>query len=447
MSGPNVATSIDRNRRRHTLRFSYFEGSFYAVMVALAESFALFYAVKKGLTPTQVGLISTVPMMFGALGNWLVPQIVSDRWLKTGVVSTVVVQIFGVILLVVSTQKENHFAWCFAAMSFYWLGQMTAAPLWMDWISGWLPPQRFGRFIVRRNSFLALVTLTMLWLGAYAVHSVDFKADETQIFLWVFSLGLIARCISLVLLALQDSPPRIPHEARRPLVRADRWPIWGVVAVVGFAALFKLVANVASPYFLPYMVEQLHFSVFDVSVINGMSFLGLALLMTSYGEAMKSFQPLMGLQVAMFMAAANCLLWLLFSDVFLLSVLQLFAGLYWAGFDLACVLILQSQFPGKFRQVLGVHLGLSSVATIAGSLWGSALKNQGVEYMDLFALSAWLRLGLALLFLLLMFRLKNYRVSWSHYRGFLREAAVPRFTFIEMSRIIPRGVLRRRGKS
>jgi MFS family permease len=433
---------IDTIQRRRTLRFSYFEGSFYAVMVALAESFALFFAVKRGLTPTQVGLISTVPLMLGALGNWLVPQLISDRKLKWGVVGSVVIQIVGVALLVVATRSENHFAWCFAAMSLYWLGQMTAAPLWMDWISGWLPQQRFGRFISRRNSFLAFVTLALFWLGAYWVHSISELSDWGMSFFWLFIVGLLARSVSLVLLCLQDSPPRSTHLRERAEGVSDRWPLWGVIAVVGFAAAFKLVANIASPYFLPYMVNELHFSVFDVSIISGMSFLGLALLMTSYGEAMKSFQPLMGLQVAMFMAAANCFLWLFFSDLLLLSFLQLFAGLYWAGFDLACILILQSQFPTKFRQVLGIHLGLSSLATISGGLVGSKLQDHGTSYLELFAVSAWLRLGLAAAFLFLMFRLRNFKVSWRHYRDFVREAAVPRLTYIEISRILPRGFKR-----
>lgn len=433
---------IDTIQRRRTLRFSYFEGSFYAVMVALAESFALFFAVKRGLTPTQVGLISTVPLMLGALGNWLVPQLISDHRLKWGVVGSVLIQIIGVALLVVSTQEENHFVWCFAALSLYWLGQMTAAPLWMDWISGWLPQQRFGRFISRRNSFLAFITLALFWIGAYWIHSISEENQWGRSFFWLFVVGLAARCVSLVMLLLQDSPPRAAHLKLRADEGATRWPLWGVVAVVGFAAAFKLVANIASPYFLPYMVNELHFSVLDVSIISGMSFLGLALLMTSYGEAMKSFQPLMGLQVAMFMAAANCLLWLFFSDLLLLSFLQLFAGLYWAGFDLACILIIQSQFPRKFRQVLGIHLGLSSVATISGGLVGSILQDHGVSYLELFAVSAWLRLGLAVAFVFLMLRLKNFKVSWRHYRDFVREASVPRLTYIEISRILPRGLSR-----
>jgi len=135
-------------------------------------------------------------------------------------------------------------------------------------------------------------------------------------------------------------------------------------------------------------------------------------------------------------------LWLFFSDLLLLSFLQLFAGLYWAGFDLACILIIQSQFPTRFRQVLGIHLGLSSLATISGGLVGSMLQDHGVQYLELFAISAWLRLGFAVAFLFLMLKLRNFKVSWRHYRGFVREAAVPRLTYIEISRILPRGFKR-----
>ena len=156
--------------RRKTLGFSQLEAGLYALMVGCSETFALYYAVKRGIAQQDFAVISSVPILLGAIANWLIPQFVPTRFVKHALLLTVFTQICGLAGLFHSVGAENHFAWILISLSLYWIGGLAANPLWIDWMSGWLPQERLSRYLSRRNGFVALMTVIAYLLAAVWIH-------------------------------------------------------------------------------------------------------------------------------------------------------------------------------------------------------------------------------------------------------------------------------------
>lgn len=418
--------------RRRTLVLTYFEGSLFAVMVAAAEYFALYFAVLRGVNPLQVALLSTLPLFFGAIANIVVPQFVSQRALKPSILILVFTQIIGLALLLVSVTVENFFPWILSGLILYWLGGLGAGPLWMDWTAGWLPTERYGRFYSQRAAFLALVSLVFYLGTAWIVH----WAADIRVFLVLFALALAARLTSWAVLCIQKSPPVKLKSVAQVSEGPRRWKNSHLWTIIIFAALFKLVANVSSPFFLPYEVERLGFGAFEVAIVNASSFLGMMLLMASFGEAMKHFQPILGLQIAMLMAALNCGLWIFVREPILASSLQFFSGLTWAVFDLACVLMIQANFPGQARRWVGLQLSLASIGTILGSLIGAKALSAKIPFETIILYSSILRFSIAIAFGIAVYYLPELRQPLKFYAAFVRKAFVMRLSFMNNFRLV-----------
>ncbi len=435
MSSSNVGSKTESLRRR-VLRYCYWEGAFWALMTGIAENYGLFYAVKRGLSPHEVALLTTVPMFLGALSNWLSPWIFRRfSQLKLGIIITASIQVVGLGCLVWAVKSEGYVGWVFWGLCLYWMGGLGATPLWIDWMSAWLPQERFGRFYSRRTSTLAIVTLvafmgTSLWIA---------RQNSLHIFLYVFGLAFLARVASVILLAIQPTPRSKWEESRSLFEKPRVWSWRSILIFMGAAAIFKFVVNLSSPFVLPYMVKTLDLSIFDIAIANGAAYFGIVLMVTSFAEAMRNFRPIMGFQIMMILAALNCLAWSFVRDLVSISFLQFLSGFTWAVFDLACILIFQANFPGMARQILGIHMSLSGLAVIAGSYVGARLLDSGVSYIELFWISGEWRLIVALIFFLIsLFLWRDYSVPLKDYRGFLKTALWPRIAIIaDFQRLVP----------
>jgi MFS family permease len=426
---PDLGVSL----RRKTLGFSHIEASLYAIMVGCAEVFALYYAVKRGLDKSQLALLSTVPIVLGSISNWLVPQNVKNKHLKKALLTVVFIQLIGVLGLFHSVGEADYFKWILVSLSLYWIGGMAAGPMWIDWMSGWLPKEKVGRYLSKRNGFTSLITV----IAYLSAASFIYRNDEFSQYQFVFGAAFCCRSLSWLILFFQPQPTVIENESSKAfgLLKAlQSKPIWLMIL---FTVLFRFVASVASPFFLPYMVNELHFSLLDYAWITAIPFLSRSLFLVQWGEAARSFRPIIGTQIAMFLLSLVCLLWTYTSNLTLLTFIEGFSGIAWAGIEFCGLVILYGFAPRKARGLVGFHMAFFHFATMLGALVGSELLRSGMTSIELFRLSSVLRLIVGIAFVTAGYHIADIKVSPKHYGKFLMMALSLRSSIFVLSRILP----------
>lgn len=426
---------MDRNRLRRTAFFySYIEGAFYAFMVGSAETYALIFAAKNGVSGSDFGILSTLPIVMGAFGAWLIPSLTSQERLKARILWAVGIQILGLIGITLSVFLENFYYTLLTGLCLYWIGGMISGPLWIDWIAGWLPHYKFTSFNSRRNAFVTIMTLI-----SYVSSSLIVMNDPGRnSFILIFALASLFRVASLIMMSLQSSPVRYQLQKESPAVlnsilKAPRW----VLAFIFIMIAFKFSAGYASPYFTPYMLNELHLKLQDYVWITAIPFLSRALFLHQWSRSDFSFQPVAGLKICLFIIAGVAFLWSYFDSTNALILIEIVSGGAWAGFDLFTIVILQRCFRNNSRPVIGLHIALMNlVALFAASIGGEVLQSN-FSYTQLFYESASLRLTIAIVFLVAANFFPQFSSTKENYQNFLSSTLSLRPSMALIGRLIP----------
>jgi MFS family permease len=420
---------------RQVIRGSYWEGSFYALMVGLAESFALFYAVKKQLPLEQLALLSTVPILLGSLTQWFVPMLAARFGVRRTKLGAYLLQVVGLLLLALSTRFQFFFPWLFGALVLYWIGGMASGPLWLEWISTQVPPTLFRSFLSRRNAYVAFCTVATYIATAFFLQA----HDHPDAFLLVFSLGLLARILSFVTqLSISGGEALFTRAEGKRAVAPPQAAEQNraVKRMIVCTTLFKTVVSFSSPFFLPFMVQELDYSLLQYVTLTSAPFLGRFLSLSGWGRASHAFRPFLGVQIASLGIAVVPALWATFSLFPFYLGLEFMSGLLWGGFELCTVLIIQQFWTGTRLKALGVHMSLMSAGSVLGAFCGSRLLDAGLGYEKLFYLSSALRGSAVLIMVLAFWRLPQVRFRLHAYGEYLSTVLSLRPSLSNVGRLI-----------
>ena len=435
--------------RRYALNLTLVDGFLTAVMIGTAETFAMVLAVKSGLSAEQLATLSTLPILLGAMVQWIFPQLIRNEHLKVAILCSHSVQILGLASLLwvagssrgLPDQSAPLFRNLLTGLSLYWMGGMVSGPLWLDWIAGWLPHKRFARYLSRRNAFIAGVTLLSYLLAASRMG----QATSMEAFKIIFAMAVMARLLSWGVVALQPSPVRRTQTVAEGLRNPEWWSSKPVLLIVGFTTLFKFAVNLSSPFFLPFMFNDLKLGLSQYVALTAIPFVGRFLFMSRWGEAAKSIRPFIGLQITMVCISLSPILWTLTRSFYWLCAFEFVSGAMWGGFELCSILIIQNFWPGSARRLMGIHFALMSLFALVGASLGSYfLSRFHWSYIDLFTASGDLRGVTTLLFVVALTRIRETRSSLKVYGDFLTTVLSLRPSFANIGRVIP---LRRRRRA
>lgn len=429
-----MTTKTSSQEARIFIKKSYLEAACYAFMVGATESFALFYAVQKNLSVEKLALLSTLPILVGSLGQWLVPWFCRPNKLRTFTLLSYAFQLVGLVLLCVATFQEHFFPWLFSALCFYWLGGMTSAPLWLEWVGGQIPPSVFRNFLCRRNAFVSGVTLITYLASAIFLQ----KQLSGQSFLIVFSLACASRFVGFLLQAEMSRSAAIFSEKKTQSLAVSEKSRQKKALLVLFLGcfLFKFSVNLSSPFFLPYLVKQMHFSLLEYTLLTSVPFLGRFLFLANWGRAAFGIRPVLGVQIAALGIAINPILWTLATKSYHLVGLELISGIMWGGFELCTILSLQCFCSGKAIRVVGAFMALSNLGALLGGLCGAQIFHWLGSFHSLFVVSTQVRLLAALLMVLMFIQIKDLRFRVRHYGEFLITTLSPRLSLSNSGRVL-----------
>lgn len=381
---------------RKTLNLSHIEGGFYALMVAAIENFIFYYAVQTGVSATELGLIATLPLFVGAVGQYILPALVKEKGLGPFVIITMFIQVFGVFGILLHSLFVLPFLWLLISVVLFYLGGMSSSPLWIDWAQNLVPKRNFRRFIARRSSYTWW--LILIFFVGLALLNRFFGLSLKNIFL----IGFFARVISGF---LQIKIQRSRYVKLRESHHQDfSWLIKKTTdmsqALFQFSDLdvvkshlkktiivfllatagFKFGVQLAGPFFVDYMIKDLKLDMFWFVILYSIPSLGRALFFKHWSRISDEKFVFQSFRLAMFYLAVIPIIWTLSKSLSFLLFMEVFAGMFWGGFELFSVLFVQNFLGKNSRKLLGLHMALGSLMGLFGALFGAKLFDAGIGY-------------------------------------------------------------------
>lgn len=409
---PEGEKQLTRGQRNRSMRASTIEGMLYSAMTGLGDAYVPAAAVAMGASNFLIGLLSALPQLFGAM-----LQSVSLTAIRT---------VKSRKLLSMAASFLQAASWLMVIAVVFWPGQMSvelmifffslgsaltmmANPGWSSWISDVVPENERPGFFANRNRLMQLTLFITTFAAGLVLRQLQLQYTAGIAFAGVFAMAFAARLLSAFMHFKTDEVKyemQLIREIRLKhlfLLPAHRNELWFLV----FMALMNFTVQFASPFFTPYMLNELGFDIGLLGVLTAISVLTKMVCFPYWGKAIDRFGNRTVLVATAFLASAVPLMWLFSKDALLISLFQVFSGFVWSGFDLssfnyALALVgreLRPSFISKYNQFNGFFYAAGSVAGglfLAGFGSVSLFGFSGI--LLVFLISGALRLAAALIF-------------------------------------------------
>tara|TARA_R110000782_G_scaffold101029_10_gene187518 strand:+ start:4500 stop:5909 length:1410 start_codon:yes stop_codon:yes gene_type:complete len=392
---------------RRDLRLSTTDAMLFSVMVGCGEAYFVAFALAIGMGELLAGLLSSVPMLTGALlqlaSPWAVRKLGSHkRW----VVITAGLQALSFFPIAIAAAIGQMPAWLlFVCVGLYWAFNLGSAPAWNTWIGTVVPASVRARYFASRTRYAQFVLLLSLVGAGFLLH---FGRESGAEYHWIYAALFVVAGLSRLgstwcHTKISEPVPMPPGNRDVPF----RTFLRGPKAVSGGRLLLYMLCvqvcvQVSGPFFGPYMLKNLEF---DYAVFAGLlccSFLGRVLAMPLIGRFAKRYGAGNLLWVGGLGILPLSAIWVISPSPYYLLWVQLLSGVLWACYEMATMLLLLESIPANERtSVLTTQNALNACMVLGGSACGALLfglmgQDTGA-YHTLFIVSAVLRVGTVIL--------------------------------------------------
>lgn len=388
---------LRRRETRRNLRISTADGVACSVMVGIGENYLPAFALALGTGEVLSGLIASVPIFAGAILQLISPLAIrlvgsNRRW----VVACVSLQAMS-FLPMLAAALVGHIATplLFLLAALYWGAGMASGPAWNHWIDTLVPLRIRARYMGRRSRFTQFGILAGFAGGGLALEFGESLGRPLWAFAVLFLVASACRFMSAGFLFAQSEPVRSVGGSARGGLRGAfgrlRSQRDGQLLIYLWA--MQMAAQTASPFYAPFMLASLKFSYLKYMLIVSAALAAKALALPTLGMVAHRFGSRRLMVFGGLAVVPLALMWILSQATCYLLCLQVVAGIAWAAYELATLLMFFDAVDR--RQRVGMltlyNLGFAA-ATVAGSLCGGAVlalfAQAKIGYYAIFAISA-----------------------------------------------------------
>ncbi|MCW8131124.1 MAG: MFS transporter [Planctomycetota bacterium] len=362
--------------RAQSLDAAYRQALFWAVMFGGGETSFTLFATFIQAEPFMFGLLAGIPSLLGpsaqAAAAWMLDRTGRRKSLVLKAVLVQALCFLPMAALPFLAPGPLVMAIFLFSITIYFACAHLAHPPWYSMIGDLVPDSERGNYFAKLSRMPSLVALvTQLSLGG-ALYLASFHQAGAWVFLGAFAAAGVSRLISYF----------IVRGMREPVYRstpADSFTFWQFIRRTPesnfarfsiYAGLFYFGANVAGPYFVPYVTYDLGYKIYDWQLLTASSTLASILTMLAWGRFSDRFGTKRTIIITSFLICVIPVLWLLTTRFWLLLAINMMGASFWTGFSICCYnYILEAASPGKrarcvayFNIIIGMGVFLGSVA-------------------------------------------------------------------------------------
>ena len=368
------------------------EGSLDAVKLGVAETYISACGVFLGGTALQIGALATVPPLLGACSQLFGMRFAErDGSRKQVIIRLIQLQsLFCFLCSAVLMWSDIPLGAINALIILIALYHVTIgiiAPLWSSFVGDVVPPEIRGRFFGVRNTWMSVVTFLGVVAGGEIIHLFDGWSKTGVGYALIFVIAGVARFFSSVAFrGVIDNRTVTSHELKFSFWHFIRRPHRSnFVKFVFFVGAMNFANAISGPFFAMYMLNDLRFSYSEYMAVVASVVLTQCIVVRSWGMLGDQFGNRKILGVCGLAVCINPLLWLLSSNLWYVVCIQIYSGLFWAGFNLSVAnFVFDAVTPPKRARCFAYQALINGVLICSGSLLGALL----IKYSDTTSASA-----------------------------------------------------------
>ncbi|MCE9687920.1 MFS transporter [Shewanella sp. AS16] len=409
-SGPGyVNCRSDRTAwLRGTLKRSQQEALASSTMTAASDNFFNAYAIFLGASLSQMGWVTGLPQLFGALAQLLSVWLASHFSRRQFIVCCAVLQALTVLAVgALAAWSPEHPVWYFIVLAVLYQGFINLIqPHWRAWMGSIVPEKRRGAFFAARTRLTMGASLSVFFVGGGILSLTDSRGMAWLGFSLLFAIAAMGRLVSAWLL-LQMHDPDI-RTAREPgvFVRSLQnfraaWQDQTFRHYSLFVAGMQAMVAISAPFFAVYMLQDLGFSYLEFVLASVASISTQFISLSFWGRFSDRFGNRLVMIITSCLIPSLPLLWLFDDHYGYILLLQAFSGFAWSGFTLSTANYLYDirPFRSDFASYAALQAALSAALVFLGAMAGGAIASHAADFLAWSGWGAWLSSPIFLVFM------------------------------------------------
>ncbi|HWF62303.1 MAG TPA: MFS transporter [Nitrospira sp.] len=372
----NHPASIDPHESGR--RFGIRDGLFHAVAQGGGEQYLSAFALLLHATPFQLSLLSAIPQL---LGTWA--QLISvkiSHWFPNRA-SQVFWGIIGqsvawIPILTLPLLWPHQGPWLLiAAVAMYFTFSHFTSPAWNSLITDLLEPNERGMYFARRARTIAMTSFLALCLAGALLSFF-----EQQHLLWVgfavmFLIASLCRSASaLLLLKVSGLPPHEPSSNPAGFLVFFRTMSDNFRRFLLFSGLMHSAVLVAGPFFVLYLLQDLHLTHWQYGTWLAAGIIGQFLTLPAWGQFGDRFGNKALLSFTGLLVAFLPMLYLFGTSWPFLVTVNFFGGVVWAGLGLGLNnYVFDAVQPTDRAKAVAISSVVNAIGWAMGTMVGSVL--------------------------------------------------------------------------
>lgn len=409
---PNHAASDHTRHQEPGRRFGIRDGLFQAVTQGGGEQYLSAFALLSHATPLHLSILSAMPQLLGAWAQLVSVKV--SHWFdtrKTQIFWGFIGQSLSWIPILALPLLWPEFGpWLLiAGVALYFTFTHFTSPAWNSFITDRLDANERGMYFASRSRIMALTSFLALSSGG-----VLLSYCEQRQALWVgfavmfLAAGLCRSASAFFLLKVPDLPrpeSKDINDGFRIFFRTGITKNFRQFLL--FSSLMHLAVLMTAPFFVIYMIQDLHLAYWEYGAWLGAGIIGQFVTLPAWGQFGDRFGNKALLTFTGVIVAILPMLYLLSTAWAFLVVVNFFGGVVWAGLGLGlnnyvfdavhtadrAKAVAVSTTVNAIGWALGTLLGTWLISTVPVSLQLGALALHPISNLPfLFFISGLLRL-------------------------------------------------------
>jgi MFS family permease len=374
-------------RRLAGIRWSWLDGLFTTVSENLYLGFIVLYALAYGASTSELGLLAAVQNLLGATSLFPGARAANAARHRKPLVTWTVGGFARIALLALAlvpwlTDGPRTAIWLIIGLnglrSFM---SNFGNPAWTVLVGDLVPPRLRAQYFGNRNLMIMLAALVVAPLAGWLIKAGNGWLGQPHLgYQAVLGLAFVTGLAGTACFLLIPEPHRVPRVQPAAEAAPGFWRAVTVnrafVALIVSGFVWNLALQVAAPFFNVYLVRQLGAGAGTVGVLAGVNTLFGLLGSGLFGRVMNRLGPLKtqaftGLLIPIIPTA-----WIWVTAPWQVGVLEAYAGLVWAGYNLANFALLLELTPGSHRpQAVALYQTVVFASAVVGPLLGGWLAD------------------------------------------------------------------------
>ncbi len=358
----------------------YIEGAFsYANFTLLNGIFLIGFALSLGANNLQLGILLSIPLFANLLQ--LASAFILERT-GTKKYTTIISLFFGrllwIIIIILAFRfivGENNILILMVVLLFSSVFNSIGNLSLLSWMKDIVPLRKLASFWGKRSIYATIGGIIVYLVGSYIIDKFDF----VEIYGYIFIFALIIGIIGLVyLIRIPDDKEKIKAINPRKFLKRLKIPLkdTNFKHLLHFGLFWGFAINIAAPFFLVFMIDDLSLSFFTISIFLAIDAIARIYGLSIWRKIADYFGAKPTLTVAATITSAFPLTFMFINsrNYLLIAPIFIIGAFSYAAIDIALGQILFKSAPRKYdAYYLSTFTSLTNLASSFGPILGGFL--------------------------------------------------------------------------